>query len=283
MVADSIISKANRVSDLLFSDVIDAHLMEGRKSNGDEDEEEHVIHEREERVETLVSNTEAEILLQRVISVAEYDEEVGLDGTFSFVNSNLKGSRLGESERKSDMGASSNGTIKDLVLSEPNQEVTPQLVVRLGPCGPVQNQLTHVGFSLTQARFLAWASVMHSKDMTKPNTKPHNVIVRDLEESSCAEKSRTSKRDREDAEEVEEVNHKKLKLELVKKVNERKKRLAKGKVVEAKRFRELRKLARDKEGKKQLEELKKEERSSTMMMINSKAEEASHTQPPKSQ
>uniref|UniRef100_A0A2N9G9R7 Reverse transcriptase domain-containing protein n=1 Tax=Fagus sylvatica TaxID=28930 RepID=A0A2N9G9R7_FAGSY len=195
MVADSIINKANRVSDLFFSDVIDAHLMEGRKSNGDEDEKEHVIHEREERVETLVSNTEVEILLQRVISVAEYDEEVGLDGTFSFVNSNLKGSRLGESKRKSDMGASSNGTIKDLVLSEPNQEVTPQLVVRLGPCGPVQNQLTPMGFSLTQARFLAWASVMHSKDMTKPNTKPHNVIVRDLEESSCAEKSRTSKRE----------------------------------------------------------------------------------------
>ena len=58
MVADSIISKAI-MSDLLFSDVIDAHLVEGRKSNGDEDEEEHVIHEREERVETLVSNTEA--------------------------------------------------------------------------------------------------------------------------------------------------------------------------------------------------------------------------------
>ena len=50
MVADSIISKAI-MSDLLFSDVIDAHLVEGRKSNWDEDEEEHVIHEREERVE----------------------------------------------------------------------------------------------------------------------------------------------------------------------------------------------------------------------------------------
>ncbi|GMY08525.1 hypothetical protein FCV25MIE_03764 [Fagus crenata] len=271
------------MSDLLFSDVIDAHLIEDRKSNGDEDEEERVIHDQEERVETLVSNTEAEILLQQVISAAEYDEEVGLDGTFSFVNSNLKGSRLGKSEWKSDMGASSSGTIKDLVLSEPNQEITPQLVVRLGPCGPIQKQLIPMGFSFTQARFLAWASIMHSKDKAKPNTNPHNVIIRDLEESPGEEKSRTPKRDREDAEEVEEMNSKKLKLEPVRKVNERQTRLAKGKAAEAKRFRELRKLARDKEGRKHIEELKEEERSSTMMMIDSKAEEAGHTQPPKSQ
>ena len=82
---------------------------------------------------------------------------------------------------------------------------------------------------------------------------------------------------------MEEMNSKKLKLEPVRKVNERQTRLAKGKAAEAKRLRELRKLARDKEGKKQLEELKEEERSSTMMMIDSKAEEADHTQPPKSQ
>ncbi|GMY10693.1 hypothetical protein FCV25MIE_05932 [Fagus crenata] len=74
----------------------------------------------EQRVEPLVSTIEATILLQQVISKAEKDEEVSKDGTFAFLNSNLEGSRLAGTERKCVQGASLSGTIKDLILSEPN-------------------------------------------------------------------------------------------------------------------------------------------------------------------
>ena len=49
------------------------------------------------------------------------------------------------------------------------------------------------------------------------------------------------------------------------------------------RIKEIKKIARDKEGRKKMARLKKEEDNSTMIIINAEAEEAGHTQPPKFQ
>ena len=260
--------------------MIDAHLEEGRINPRVGDEEEHVNHAREQRVKPLVSIMEATTLLQQVISGAEKDEEVSKDGTFTFVNSNLEGSRLAGTERKCVQGASSSGTIKDLILSEPNQEVTPQLVVRLDPCGPIVTQLTPVGFSLTQARLLAWASILHANDLEKPKQIQFSVIITDIEDSPGEEKN---KRRRQDMDDTNDASCKKLKLEPVKRISEIVRRLAKGKNVVTRRIKEIKKIARDKEGRKKMARLKKEEDNSTMMIINAEAEEAGHTQPPKFQ
>jgi hypothetical protein len=45
-----------------------------------------------------------------------------------------------------------------------------------------------MGFSLTQARLFAWASILHATDLEKPKQTQSSVIRTDIEDSPGEEK-----------------------------------------------------------------------------------------------
>jgi hypothetical protein len=92
-----------------------------------------------------------------------------------------------------------------------------------------------------------------------------------------AQEKKKNKRRRQDMDDTEDVSCKKLKFEPVKRISETVRRLAKGKNAVTRRIKEIKKIARDKEGRKQMARLKKEEDNSTMMIIDAEAEEVDHT------
>jgi hypothetical protein len=67
MLAESIPSKANRVSDMFFTNVINATEAEKQQISIEEPLEERVFHEKEGSVEPLVSHAKANTLLHNVI------------------------------------------------------------------------------------------------------------------------------------------------------------------------------------------------------------------------
>ena len=222
MLAESVHVKSNKVLDLLFMDVIDAHLEEGRKAPIKDqtiEEEPTVVaseyHEQGERVELLVSNAEADRLLRRVMLVPELTEHATQDGTgvvledevlvqselAAITNLNLDLSALDKS-------------LKMTIEKGKVIEASPQLVIQLDPCGPLENQIVLMGFSLSQARFLSWAAIMHSKDSIKPNIVPFSGEIRDIsEESPMVIDKGKGKRSFEEEVETEGKLIKKMKLE----------------------------------------------------------------------
>ena len=174
------------------------------------------------------------------------------------------------------VGSESNDNI-DLELG---RAITPQLVIRLGPYRLIEKQLTPVGFSLTQASFLAWASVLHLEDKEIAGPTRSSVTILDFEDNTNDVVKCRGKRVREEEVEVPEKETKKLKLDQIKIPKPVNKGNRKGKIVETRRISELKKIARDKEGRKQLEQLGNQD--DNLMLTDSEAEEAGLYLPPMS-
>jgi hypothetical protein len=84
-------------------------------------------------------------------------------------------------------------------------EVTPQFIIQLGPCGPIENQPIPMGLSLTQARFLSWAAIMHSKDIDKPKSATlSRELIEIVEDCPMVMDKGKDKRSLVEAEESEE-------------------------------------------------------------------------------
>jgi hypothetical protein len=137
-----------------------------------------------------------------------------------------------------------------------------------------------VGFSLTQASFLAWASVLHLEDKQIAGTTRSSMTILDFEDNTNDVVKWRGKRAREEEVEVPEKETKKIKLDQVKIPKPVNKGNKKGKIVETRRIRELKKIARDKEGRKQLEQLGNQD--DNLMLTDSEAEEAGLYLPPMS-
>ena len=288
MLAESVHVKSNKVLDLLFMDVIDAHLEEGRKASIKDqtiEEEPTVVaseyHEQGERVELLVSNAEADRLLRRVMMVPELTEHATQDGTGAVLEDEV----LVQSEP-----AATTNLNLDLPALDKSLEMTiekgkvseasPQLVIQLGPCGPLENQIVPMSLSLSQARFLSWATIMHSKDSLKPNIVPFFGEIRDISEESPMVVDRgKGKRSFEEKVETEGKLNKKMKLEPVGKFKQVAKTSPIRKITESKRVRELKKIARDKEGRKKMAMFTNGSISPISTPTDNEAEEAGLTMP----
>jgi hypothetical protein len=160
-------------------------------------------------------------------------------------------------------------------------EASPQLVIQLGPCGPLENQLVPMGLSLSQARFLSWAAIMHPKDSLKPNIVPFSGEIRDISEESPMVVDRgKGKRSFEEKVETEGKLNKKMKLEPVGKFKQVAKTSPIRKIAESKRVRELKKIARDKEGRKKIAMFASGSISPISIPTDTEAEEAGLTMPP---
>ena len=160
-------------------------------------------------------------------------------------------------------------------------EVSPQLVIQLGPCGPLENQLIPTSLSLSQARFLSWAAIMHSKDSLKPNIVPFSGEIRDIsEESPMVVNKGKGKRSSEEEVDTEGIKIKKMKLESVGKFKQVAKISPIKKIAESKRVRELKKIARDKEGRKKMVIFASGSISPISIPMDTEAEEAGLTMPP---
>jgi hypothetical protein len=138
--------------------------------------------------------------------------------------------------------------------------VSPQLVINLRLVGPLEKQLIPEGLCLTQARFLAWATVIHAED--HPKTTNSSVVIQDIEDSgikpmeATSSKSQTlGKRRILDGVHQEWSENKKIKLEPLKAIKSNNGSSSKGKILEVRRFRDLKKMTRDKGGRKKLENL----------------------------
>ena len=68
--------------------------------------------------------------------------------------------------------------------------VSPQLVINLRHVRPLEKQLIPEGLCLTQARFLAWAVVIHVED--HPKTTNSSVVIQDIEDSGIKPMEATS-------------------------------------------------------------------------------------------
>ena len=134
MMAESIPSKANSVFDMFFNDVIEAYGVEKQMNSSKGLEVVHVIHEEDERVEHLVSSSEANTLLHKVISTAKNSVPKHMDGTPPLTAASREGTTLETPIFKFFLGSCSNNQ----VTAELENEVTPQLVIRLGPCGSIE-------------------------------------------------------------------------------------------------------------------------------------------------
>ena len=251
MLAESIPSKVNRVSDMFFTNVINATKAEKQQISIKEPLEEHVFHEKEGSVEPLVSHAKANTLLHNVIQAVKSTDLENSDGMCLFSAAGNESPIQATQVTDLLVGSKSNDNI-DLELG---RVITPQLVIRLGPCGPIEKQFILVGFSLTQASFLAWASVLHLEDKQIAGPSRSSVTILDFEDNTNDVVECKRKRAREEEVEVPEKETKKIKLDQIKIPKPVNKGSKKGKIVETRRIRELKKIASDKEGRKQLEQL----------------------------
>jgi hypothetical protein len=125
---------------------------------------------------------------------------------------------------------------------------------------------------------------MHSKDIDKPKpTTLSGELIEIVEDCPMVVDKRKGKRSLVEAEESEEQQSKKMKLVPMGKVVPATKPSYKDKGKMISRVREMKKLARDKEGKKNLAKLESEIFSTPSSPPLSEAEEAGHTMPPPNQ
>jgi hypothetical protein len=297
MLAKSIPVKSNKVTDLLFHDVIDAHLkekhrlnQEGKPMEGEASRTASEQSDQSECVSLVISNAEVDTLLRRVMMVLEASHPAVGDETLDGTPQHGSPTEFEdlvplEPNSPSDFHNSQLDTVESIpsiFVPETTTNITPHLIIQLGPCGPLEKQLVPVGFSLTQARFLSWAAIMHADEILELKPNPFSgEIIEISEDSNMAVNKGKGKRSFEETEEATGQAMKKLKLEPI---GNGKKGLAakskgKGKIGETKRVRDLKKLARDKEGKKKLAKYAIE--TTTLPQINEEAKEAGLILPPK--
>jgi hypothetical protein len=162
MMAESIPSKANSVFDMFFNDVIEAYGVEKQMNSFEGLEVVHVIHEEDERVEHLVSSSEANTLLHKVISIAKNSVPKHTDGTPPLTAAGREGTTLETPIFKFFLGSCSNNQ----VTAELENEVTPQLVIRIGPCGSIEQQVIPMGFIITRLKMWAISCPQNPNDCT---------------------------------------------------------------------------------------------------------------------
>ncbi|GMY38145.1 hypothetical protein FCV25MIE_33389 [Fagus crenata] len=155
----------------------------------------------------------------------------------------------------------------NLVKTNPTQvdsgqdhTVSPQLVISLGHVGPLEKQLIPEGLCLTQARFHAWAIVIHSKD--HPKTTNSLVVIQDIEdfgikpmEATSSESQTLGKKRILDGVHQEWSENQKIKLKPLKAIKSDNGANSNGKILKARRFKDLKKMTRDKRGRRKLENL----------------------------
>jgi hypothetical protein len=124
----------------------------------------------------------------------------------------------------------------------------------------LEKQLIPEWLCLTQARFLAWAAVIHVED--HPKTTNSSVVIQDIEDSGIKSMEATSFKSQTlgqrrilDGVHQEWSKNKKIKLELLKAIKSNNGSSSKGKILEVRQFRDLKKMTRDKGGRKKLENL----------------------------
>lgn len=229
MLAKSIPVKSNKVTDLLFHDVIDAHLKEKRRLNQEgkpmEGEASRTASEQSDQSECMslvISNAEADTLLRRVMMVSEASHPaVGdetLDGTPQHGSpAEFEDLVPFEPNSPTDFHNSQSDTVESIpsmFVPETTTNIIPHLIIQLGHCGPLEKQLVPVGFSLTQARFLSWAAIMHADEILEPKPNPFSgEIIEISEDSNMAVDKGKGKRSFEETKEATGQVTKKLKLE----------------------------------------------------------------------
>uniref|UniRef100_A0A2N9G6T6 CCHC-type domain-containing protein n=1 Tax=Fagus sylvatica TaxID=28930 RepID=A0A2N9G6T6_FAGSY len=260
MLAKSILVKSNKVIDLLFHDVIDAHLkekhrlnQEGKPMEGEASRTASEQSDQSECVSLVISNAEADTLLRRVMMVSEASHPAVGDETLDGIPQHGLPAEFEdlvpfEPNSPTDFHNSQSDTVESIpsmFVPETTTNITPHLIIQLGP---------------------VWAI---------------RKTIEISEDSNMAVDKGKGKRSFEETEEATGQVTKKLKLEPI---GSGKKGLAtkskgKGKIGETKRVRDLKKLARDKEGKKKLAKYAIE--TTTLPQINEEAKEAGLILPPK--
>uniref|UniRef100_A0A2N9IET1 CCHC-type domain-containing protein n=1 Tax=Fagus sylvatica TaxID=28930 RepID=A0A2N9IET1_FAGSY len=140
------------------------------------------LHAVDERVEELVSLSEADVRLKKV-SAGNVGDLTGSreqfhpmpvkqdDAGVPFVSQRVEATLVNTPLTCGPTGIS---------LTNLESVISPQLVISFGPVGPIEKQIVPVGLSLTQAHFMAWPSVIHAEDLQKP--KSLSVTIKEIKE-----------------------------------------------------------------------------------------------------